>query len=91
MKMRYLTLLITIFYSPRKRVCFAPCNSLNAIEEEIATSLTLFAPRNDDATKYYIPPQIPLLFHQLLHSGGSGSPEPVAANLIIIALHVGDG
>jgi len=40
---------------------------------------------------YYIPPQIPLLFHQLLHGGGSGNPEPVAAKTSIIALHGGDG
>jgi len=74
------------------RLCFVSLvMSLSTTEQEIATSLTLFAPRNDDAAKYYIPPQIHLLFHQLLHGGGSESPEPVATNLSIIALHVGDG
>ena len=48
-------------------------------------------PRNDDAAEYYITPQISLLIHQLLHCGGSGSPEPVAAYTSTIALHVGDG
>jgi len=66
-------------------------DGLSRVEEEIATSFTSWTPRNDDVAKYYIPPQIPLRFHQMLHSGGSGIPEPVAAKTSMFAFHVGDG
>jgi hypothetical protein len=52
-----------------------------ATSKEIATSLTLFAPRNDDIVIYYIPSHLPLLFNHILYGDGSGSPEPVAACL----------
>lgn len=38
-------------------------NRLNTIEGKIASSFTLFAPRNDDTVKYNIPPQILLLIN----------------------------